>query len=102
MFFNHKPAPPPSAEVDFISMAQIGSIGVEAFENGRVQEVVETVPEPKRQFDGPKRLFPQEPVRRCQEWMVDVVHTLGKEGVLEDFVSPRSSMTNESTSEIQF
>jgi len=82
MLFNHKPSSPPSDEADYISMTQIGRVRVQEFENGRLKQVVESVEEPKKQFDGTRRLFPQEPLRRCQEWTAEVIARLGKEGVL--------------------
>lgn len=83
MFFNQKSAPLPSEESDFISMTQIGSVRADEFEIGTVRDVVESVGVPKKQFDGSERLFPQEPLRRCQEWMTEVVEKLSEEGILE-------------------
>jgi hypothetical protein len=37
----------------------------------------------KKQFEGPRRLYPGEPIRRCQEWTKEAVETLAAEGVLE-------------------
>lgn len=39
-------------------------------------------PAPKKQFDGAKRLFPKEPLRRCQEWTAETIEMLKSEGIL--------------------
>jgi hypothetical protein len=69
---------------DFISKEPLGLVGVEDYERGRVKGVCETVPAPKKQFEGPKRLFPSEDIRRCQEWTREAVSALKREGILED------------------
>lgn len=94
MFFNHKQSSIPLDEADFLSMTQIGCVSVQGFEKGRMKQVVESVEEPKKQFEGARRLFPREPLRRCQEWMAEVIARLGNEGVLleesHDFQSLRN------------
>ena len=57
MFFNHKQSSIPLNEADFLSMTQIGCVSVQDFEDRRLKQVVESVEEPKKQFDGPRRLF---------------------------------------------
>jgi hypothetical protein len=37
---------------------------------------------PKKQFQGAKKLFPREKLRRCQEWVDEAVGLLRKRGVL--------------------
>lgn len=54
-------------------------LGVVA-EYGRVLEVCESVPVPKKQFQGARRLYPREPLRRCQEWVAEAVDALKGEG----------------------
>lgn len=41
------------------------------------------VPPPKKQFEGARRLFPQEPIRRCQEWTAEAIQSLVEAGVLK-------------------
>lgn len=46
--------------------------------------IVETVPAPKKQFEGAKMTYPREPLRRCQEWTGEAIQALIECGVLED------------------
>ncbi|KAF3913086.1 hypothetical protein AA313_de0200582 [Arthrobotrys entomopaga] len=48
-----------------------------------VMEICEAVPAPKKQFQGPKRLYPREPLRACQEWAAEVVKILRDERVVQ-------------------
>lgn len=37
---------------------------------------------PKKQFDGPRRRYLDEPIRRCQEWTAEAIQALTSAGVL--------------------
>lgn len=41
------------------------------------------VPVPEKQFDGPKRLYPKAPLRRCQEWTREAIQALLEEKVVQ-------------------
>lgn len=43
-----------------------------------------TIPPPKKQFEGPRRLYPREPIRRCQEWTAEAIQALRDGNVLTD------------------
>ncbi|KAI6865386.1 hypothetical protein KC343_g8763 [Hortaea werneckii] len=47
------------------------------------RQVCQSIPPPKKQFEGPKRLYPKEPLRRCQEWTVEAIDALKIHGVLK-------------------
>lgn len=61
----------------------IGTVSKADFDSGRVEEICRAVPVPKKQFDGPKRLYPKEPLYKCQEWTRDAVQALKAAGVLQ-------------------
>jgi hypothetical protein len=59
-------------------------LGTVTHENhDRIQSVVEAVEPPKKQFNGPRRIDPSQPIRRCQEWTADAIEALKDAGVLE-------------------
>ncbi|KAL2126617.1 hypothetical protein VTI74DRAFT_529 [Chaetomium olivicolor] len=39
---------------------------------------------PKKQFDGPKRLYPKERLYKCQAWTRDALRALETEGILKN------------------
>ncbi len=41
-----------------------------------MREVVESVEAPEKQFEGGKRLYREQPVRRCQELVGEVIRKL--------------------------
>jgi len=79
MYYAHKTlSSPPEQEADFISQELLGY--VEKARCEEVKGVVEGVEAPRKQFEGARRLFPGEILRRCQEWVGEVVGELRKEG----------------------
>ncbi|KAH0371108.1 hypothetical protein KCU65_g2164, partial [Aureobasidium melanogenum] len=49
---------------------------VTAADYSQIDSVCRTIPPPPKQFQGAKRLNPQEPLRRCQEWTADAIDIL--------------------------
>ena len=47
------------------------------------RQVCQSIPPPKKQFEGPKRLYSKEPLRRCQEWTVEAIDALKVQGILK-------------------
>ncbi|KAL4868550.1 hypothetical protein BDV12DRAFT_197244 [Aspergillus spectabilis] len=82
MTFNHRPCIKPEEEPVFQSKEMIGVVGVEDYESGKFLGICEEPEVPKKQFQGAKRLFPREKLRRCQEWTDDAVGLLVERGVL--------------------
>lgn len=72
---------PEEEDPSFISKLKIGSVSQNDFPD-TFRNVCLSVEPPKKQFDGPKRLFPREPLRRCQEWTADAKKALGEAEVL--------------------
>lgn len=62
------------------SETQIGKVKVENL--SRIKEICLSIASLKKQFQGPRRLYPQEPLRRCQEWTAEVVRALVAEKVI--------------------
>ncbi|CAK4025414.1 Hypothetical predicted protein [Lecanosticta acicola] len=76
-----KHASEPSTSATFRDKTLIGKVATANFD--RIKGICEGIPAPKKQFNGPKRLFPNEPLRRCQEWTKEAIDALLSEGVLE-------------------
>ena len=81
MFFNHKAAGKPEDSGSFMSKELLGTISHADY--ARAESVCNSVEAPKKQFDVRTRLYPQEPLRRCQEWTVDAIAALKTAGVLK-------------------
>ncbi|KAI9826994.1 MAG: hypothetical protein M1819_007088 [Sarea resinae] len=64
----------PESSLSFASKVKIGTVS--RHNNPCIKGVCEGVPVPKKQFDGPKRLYPNEPIRRCQEWTAEAIQAL--------------------------
>lgn len=71
----------PEESATYQSKSLIGKVAVADF--GRIKPICQAVPAPKKQFDGPRRLYPQEPLRRCQEWTQEAIDALFDARVLE-------------------
>ncbi|KAL4917978.1 hypothetical protein BDW62DRAFT_74171 [Aspergillus aurantiobrunneus] len=82
MCFNHRPCIKPEDEPVFLSKARIGVVRVDDYHSGRFLGICEEIEVPKKQFQGPKRLYPKEKLRRCQEWANDGVSLLVERGIL--------------------
>nr|KMM69071.1 hypothetical protein CPAG_05394 [Coccidioides posadasii RMSCC 3488] len=81
MFFENKPVRKPDESATFISKERIGSVTHDNY--SRVLTTCENIPPPKKQFQGPKRLYPDEPLRRCQEWTAEAIQALIDTQVLQ-------------------
>jgi hypothetical protein len=49
-----------------------------------IDRVCSALPPPKKQFHGPKRLYPREKLYKCQAWTRDALRALEAEGVLRN------------------
>jgi hypothetical protein len=81
MDYEAKQGRKPEESLTFVCKSSIGWVDAGAI--GRINEVCCSIPPPKKQFDGPKRLYPGEPLRRCQEWTHEAVQALRSCGVLQ-------------------
>lgn len=74
MVFEHKTTEEPEKSPVFANKEHIGTVSHADFP--RILAVCQTIPVPKKQFDGAKRLYPKEPLRRCQEWAREAIDAL--------------------------
>lgn len=81
MSYGHKSAKRPEDSATFTTKEQLGTVSEANYH--QIQSIVETIEPPKKQFNGPKRLNPREPLRRCQEWTSEAVEALKSAGILE-------------------
>ncbi|KAJ5182716.1 hypothetical protein N7492_000332 [Penicillium capsulatum] len=72
--------PRPEESAGYISKARLGDVVLTDF--SRIKAICESVPAPKKQFELNRRLFPREPVRRCQEWTAAAIGALVQANVL--------------------
>jgi hypothetical protein len=81
MKHNDKPAKKPEESGTYQSKEVIGRVAAADFT--RIKPTCESIPAPKKQFEGPRRLYPNEPLRRCQEWTQEAVNALVNAGILK-------------------
>ncbi|KJZ70456.1 hypothetical protein HIM_10158 [Hirsutella minnesotensis 3608] len=81
MRFEHKAARRPEESASFVEKTLLGWVSTDNY--GYIGNICKSIPPPKKQFNGPKRLYPKEPLRRCQEWTNEVVQALFSNGVLQ-------------------
>lgn len=72
----------PELSTTFVSKSQLGYVRVEDL--SRVDFICRANPPPAKQFNGPKRIDKNQPLRRCQEWTNETIENLKVEGVLLD------------------
>jgi hypothetical protein len=84
MQHDHKKAKRPQDSVTFVSKTYLGITSHADYAS--VGKICNTIEPPKKQFIGGKRLYPNEPIRRCQEWTKEAIEALRTEGILEDAV----------------
>lgn len=81
MVYESGPASRPEDHESFVDKSLIGS--VDAADYDRVDAICRAIPAPRKQFHGAQRLFPGEPLRRCQEWTREAIEALETDGVLQ-------------------
>ncbi|EAS30404.2 uncharacterized protein CIMG_05883 [Coccidioides immitis RS] len=83
MLYEDKPtAFPPEHDPSFLGKVLIGTVEA-AMHPDTFRRVCYSVSPPTKQFEGPHRLFPQEPIRRCQEWTSETIDALTDAGILK-------------------
>lgn len=94
MVFEQKEAKKPEDSATFVERTFLGTISTSDYQ--RVVETCRKIPPPKKQFNGGKRLYKKEPLRRCQEWTDEAVQALFSRGLLQDRASTASSIATAS------
>ena len=81
MSYGHKSAKKPEESVTFLEKVYIGTVSTTNYP--RIESIVNGVEPPKKQFNGPERINPQEPLRRCGKWTAEAVQALENANVIE-------------------
>lgn len=81
MKFEQKAGRRPEESASFVEKSLLGSVIIDNYYY--IEEICRNIPPPKKQFNGPKRLYPKEPLRRCQEWTNEAIEALISNGVLQ-------------------
>lgn len=81
MTYETKPGERPEESATFISKTTIGIVSAVNFP--RIDTICRSVPSPPKQFDGVKRIYPDVPLKRCQEWTQEAIQALKEDGVLD-------------------
>ena len=81
MKHDHKKAKKPENSATFVSKEYLGTTSHANY--SLVEEICNNIEAPKKQFERARRLYPNEPLRRCQEWTKDAIQALKSSGVLE-------------------
>lgn len=74
MVYEEKTTEEPEKSPVFAEKRRIGSVSKEDYP--RLIAVCQSLPVPKKQFEGARRLYPKEPLRRCQEWTREAIQAL--------------------------
>lgn len=80
MTYEIKPAGRPEDSLTYQGKTLLGT--VTAADYPQIDSVCRILPALPKQFEGAKRLDPQQPLRRCQEWMADAIDTLRSKQVI--------------------
>lgn len=84
MTYEAKPIDSPENDAGYISKTQLGWVSTGTGEMcSRIDQICRSIPPPAKQFDGAKRIWPSQRLRRCQEWTSEVIQLLEELGVLQ-------------------
>jgi hypothetical protein len=81
MTFEHRSSRNPDESTTFASKQNIGKVSEANYD--RVESILRAIPPPKKQYNRNVRLYPKEPLRRCQEWTAEAIEKLKEERVLQ-------------------
>jgi hypothetical protein len=81
MTHGHRPAEKPNDWVDYQDKIYLGKVSIANY--SQIQPICDAIFSPKKQFEGPRRLYPAEPIRRCQEWTQEAIEALVAAGILQ-------------------
>ncbi|KAJ5475000.1 hypothetical protein N7539_008066 [Penicillium diatomitis] len=82
MRHDDKPAKKPEESGTYQGKAHIGKVAAGDFDS--IKRICESIPPPKKQFEGPRKIYPNEPLRRCQEWTQEAISALVTKGILKN------------------
>lgn len=81
MVFEEKDLKFPDFSYSYENMMLLGA--VDKADIDQFRQVCLSIPPPKKQFEGPKRLYPKEALRHCQQWVAEAIDALKGQGVLK-------------------
>lgn len=81
MEFEVKDAIDPTTSPESKRKQNIGTIRQNDLQ--KLIEICQSLAPPPKQFDGPKKIDPDKPLYRCQDWTAEVIQLLMKAGVLQ-------------------
>lgn len=81
MLYEEKDLKFPDLSYSYENMTLLGAV-VKA-DLDQFRQVCQSIPPPKKQFEGPRRLNPKEPLRHCQQWVAEAIDALKGQGVLK-------------------
>ena len=80
MVYEAKTIEEPEKSPVFAERRRIGTISKDDYP--RFIAVCQSIPVPKKQFEGARRLYPKERLRRCQEWAREAIDALVEQNVV--------------------
>lgn len=89
MRFEMKAAKRPEDSASFVNKTFLGWVVADNYQH--IEGICRGIPPPKKQFNGAKKLYPKEPLRRCQEWTNETIQALTASGVLQTEETTASS-----------
>ncbi|KAF4615581.1 hypothetical protein G7Y89_g15294 [Cudoniella acicularis] len=80
MTHEFKRAKKPEDSYSFVSKTLVGTVTKENYP--QIATICTGITPPHKQFNGPRKINPSEPLRRCQEWNADAIKALKDAAVL--------------------
>lgn len=80
MVYEAKTTEEPEKSPVFAEKKRIGSVSKDDYP--RFIAVCQSIPVPKKQFEGARRLYPKEQLGRCQEWAREAIDALVEQNVV--------------------
>ena len=81
MKYESKSGKKPEESLTFVEKELLGTTTTANY--SRFDAVCRGVPPPAKQYNGPQRINPKVPLRRCTEWAWEAVQALKDEGILQ-------------------
>ena len=81
MLYEEKDLKFPDLSYSHENMTLLGA--VDKADLDQFRQVCQSIPPPKKQFEGPRRLNPKEPLRHCQQWVAEAIDVWKSQGVLK-------------------
>lgn len=80
MVYEAKTTEEPEKSPVLVEKKRIGTVSKDDYP--RFIAVCQSIPVPKKQFEGARQLYPKEPLRQCQGWAKEAIHALVEQKVV--------------------